>query len=246
MSSIRAIFDALAAKLPRFTKFIAEGQNLQSSITHVLRNFNKVQELLKKAVTIAISEPLAPELQRILQFLEYAGAVRRMDPVSRGVKGRFQRFAIHYGILLETNSLFLGKSYSLEDAIRALTTRDAHAFARTTAQSLLGNDFQGRCTLDLAPCQQCKAPRPAEDARFCVKCGAALQDVSVYEELLQAPIDRLPLTPHKIQGLQTHTSIRTIQDILLDEETREVRRVPYVGPVWAARIRNAAEEYVSV
>lgn len=79
-----------------------------------------------------------------------------------------------------------------------------------------------------------------------MKCGAELRNVSVYDELVNATIDKLPLTPRKIQGLRDYTGIRTIQDILLDEEYAEIRKVPYVGPVWSARIRTAAQEYVSV
>ena len=79
-----------------------------------------------------------------------------------------------------------------------------------------------------------------------MRCGSELKDVSPYEELVQAGIDQLPLTPRKVEGLKTHTKIRTVQDVLLDEEATEIRKVPYVGPVWASRIKNAAQEYVSV
>jgi hypothetical protein len=68
----------------------------------------------------------------------------------------------------------------------------------------------------------------------------------VYEELLNAPIDRLPLTERKIADLKKHTTIRTVQDVILDEESRLIRSVPWVGPVWAKRIHNAAEEFASV
>jgi hypothetical protein len=79
-----------------------------------------------------------------------------------------------------------------------------------------------------------------------MKCGAPLVDSSVYEELLHAPIDKLPLTRRKIEDILDQTPIRTVQDVLLDEEMRQIRRVTYVGPIWAARIRNAAQEFVSV
>ena len=79
-----------------------------------------------------------------------------------------------------------------------------------------------------------------------MRCGSELKDVSLYEELVQTGIEQLPLTANKIEGLRAHTKIRTVQDVLLDEETTEIRKVPYVGPVWASRIRNAAQEYVSV
>ena len=177
---------------------------------------------------------------------EYAGILRRGSSVSRGVKGVFQRYTLHYSIVLTENSLSLGKSYALDDANRSLASTNAHAFVRVQVAGLLGPTFAERYTIDLAPCQKCGAPRISEDARFCMKCGAELKDVSVYDELIHADIDKLPLTPNKIRGLKTHTSLRTVQDILLDQEAIQIRKVPYVGPVWSSRIQTAAQEYVSV
>ena len=77
-------------------------------------------------------------------------------------------------------------------------------------------------------------------------CGRELTNASVYEELLRAPIDLLPLTAKKQVGLREHTKIRTVQDILLDEESTQLRSVPQIGPIWAARIRRYADEFVSV
>jgi hypothetical protein len=79
-----------------------------------------------------------------------------------------------------------------------------------------------------------------------MRCGTELKTTSIYEELVKASITKLPLTPNKLQSLRSHTSIRTVQDILLDEDFVEIRKAKYIGPVWTARIRNAALEYVSV
>ena len=79
-----------------------------------------------------------------------------------------------------------------------------------------------------------------------MNCGRPLTDVSVYEDLLKASIHRLPLTDHKVQGLKQHMSIRTVGDILLDDESKEIRRVPYVGPILVRGIDRYAEEFVSV
>lgn len=79
-----------------------------------------------------------------------------------------------------------------------------------------------------------------------MKCGRPLAEASIYEELLKAPIGRLPLTPKKLEGLKRHTSIRSVGDVLLDDESREIRKVRYVGPIWSARIHRYAEEFVSV
>jgi hypothetical protein len=79
-----------------------------------------------------------------------------------------------------------------------------------------------------------------------MRCGSELTNASVYEELLRASISELPLTKRKLDGILEHTPIKTIQDVLLDDEAQTLRRVPYIGPIWAARIRTYAEEFVSV
>ncbi len=79
-----------------------------------------------------------------------------------------------------------------------------------------------------------------------MKCGRKLQSASVYEELIRSPIEKLPLTEKKFQGLLKHTAICTVNDFLMDEENMQIRRFPHIGPVWSARIRRYAGEFVSV
>jgi hypothetical protein len=244
--SVTAIFRALAVKLPRMKNFVEVGVELEGGMTRLLGNYNRTKGVRQKAVVVGFVDPLGPELARVLGMLEYAGIVRRLDTVSRGVKGVFHRYTVHYALVLRDNSLSMGRSVAVTAAVDALINRDAHAFARTRGASLLGKGFEERCRLDLAPCQTCGAPRMSEDAKFCARCGRELKDVSVYDELLHAPIERLPLTRKKLDGLLGHTSIRTVQDVLVDEEYKEIRSVHGIGPVWAARIRRYADEFVSV
>jgi hypothetical protein len=244
--SVRSVFSSLADKLPRFKNFVLVGIELDRALIQLLREFNARKELNQKAVAVAIAEPLGQELERILSFMEYAGLVRSVGPFKRGNRGTYQRYTVHYSLAITDGALALGKSASLQNIIAALQSPDAHAFAHTRGATLLGADFANRCTLDLPPCQRCGAARTFDEARFCVACGAPLTNASVYEELLNAPIDRLPLTERKIADLKKHTTIRTVQDVILDEESRLIRSVPWVGPVWAKRIHNAAEEFASV
>lgn len=245
-ASVRGIFDSLADKMPRYKRFVEVGDELARSVARGLARFNRARSISRKAVVVGLADPLGPELAKVLEMLEYAGVVRKVGTVSRGVKGVFHRYELHYAIVVQENALALGRSSSTVAIVDALRTRDAHAFMRSQGRTLLGRDFRDRCTLDLAPCQSCGTPRVSDEAQFCMKCGRPLTEASVYEELLKAPIERLPLTPKKLEGLKTHTSIRTIGDILLDDESRQLRSVPYVGPIWAARIHNYADEFVSV
>lgn len=244
--SVRRVFRTLALKLPRFKHFIEVGSDLDRAIVSRLQAFNKNRPVNSKAVVMAIEEPIGTELDRVLKFLVYAGVLREMEPVSRGEKGTFRRYSAHYAIVVKENALALGKSRALRDLVLSLSSRDAHAFARGKGTTLLGERFTERCRLELPACAKCGAARISEEQRFCMNCGSELEDVSLYEELLRASIDQLPLTPKKAEGIRSHTRLRTVQDVLLDDEAQQLRKVPYVGPVWAARIRNYAEEFVSV
>lgn len=244
--SVRGIFTALRQKLPRFKNFISTGEEVERDMTARIRSFNNEKELHQKAVTIAIQEPVEKELVRILSLFEYAGIVRPLDKLSRGVKGVFRRYVIHYAILINENSLNLGKSASVKAVVTALSKRDPHALVRVAGTTLLGADYESKCTIDLPPCQNCNTHRFSEEQRFCMKCGAQLAESSLYRDLVKAPIRVLPLTRRKINDITARTTIRNIQDILLDEDMQLLLTVPYIGPVWARRIRNAAEEYVSV
>lgn len=245
--SVRGIFKALSAKLPRYRHFVEIGRELESAIIRTLSTYNKLHsEPGKKTTVIALEEPISSPLDRMLNMLEYAGLVRSDTTVSRGIKGRFRRYTIHYSLMFTENALSLGKSYQLSAAIDALKSKTSSAFARSKGTTLLGNNFETKCTLALPPCKSCGTSRLSEDQHFCMKCGTQLTDASVYEELLRASIDTLSLTKNKIDGIKKHTSIRTVHDILLDDERQELWKVPGIGRVWAMRIRNMADEATSV
>ena len=179
--SVRNIFLSLAGKLPRYKRFVEVGSEVESGAAKAIQGWNANKSVKDKTVTVAFQEPVGPELSRVLAMLEYAGIFRDAHNVSRGVKGVFHRYTLHYSIIIDSNALSLGRSPGLSDAVRALTTRDAHAFVRVSPSRLLGSNFATRCTLDLAPCQNCGAPRVSEDAKFCMRCGRELSDVSIYE-----------------------------------------------------------------
>lgn len=244
-SSVRNVFASLGDKLPRFRNFVTVGQEFESAMVDRLQTFNRARSR-SKAVVVGLREPIEKELERIIELLEYAGVVRRLTNVSRGEKGVFRRLMVHYAVILSENALSLGKSVAVGSAVDALRQRESAAFVRSTGATLLGTGYTSRCTLDLAPCRYCGAPRVSEDAQFCMRCGKPLTNASVYEELLGAAIDRLPLTAKKLTGLLQHTDIRTVQDVLLDDENRKLLAVPRIGPIWAARIHNYAEEFVSL
>lgn len=242
--SVRQVYLSISKKIPRFRNFIEVGGELESSVIKAIQEFNVHKNNSAKALHIAIKEPISNDISKVIQFLEYAGIFRRLESLSKGEKGTFQRFSVHYAFLISSNSLALGKSYLISSVVDIFSNVDKHAFVRRGISSLLNESVERRCILDMPSCHKCGTARISEEQRFCVTCGSALSNVSIYKELLGTSIEELPLTQNKIDGIVTHTDLRTVQDLLNDES--ELRTIPGVGPYWQAKIKTCAEEFVSV
>jgi hypothetical protein len=244
-SFIRGIFKKLSEKLPRYSHFVEMGSELEVAIIKELKKHNKSCSLKQKTVVVGIAEPIESELDKILELLAYAGIVRFIDTVSWDNNQSYRKYSVHYALLIEKNALSLERHYPLSKYITTLTKREHQNFLQRSGTQLLGNGFQKKCFLNLAPCKNCDAPRAYDEAKFCVECGRRLSNVSIYEELLKCSVDKLPL-PNKKIALLKHSSIKMVQDILIDDENQQLRKIKGIGSVWASRIRNAAEEFVSV
>jgi hypothetical protein len=242
----RGTFKSLARKLPRYEEFINLGEHLLDQSVSALRAYNRgIIPPKDKATEIAIEDTTTATFDRVLQLLQYAGIIREAGTVSRGEKGRFCRYSIHSAILIHHTAFALGRSFAVRDVVNIFKLRNPHAFVRRRETSLVSPDRVARCRLQLPGCKQCGAERLNDLQRFCANCGAELTTVSVYKELLGAKIEELPITSAKKEGIAQHTTLRTIQDILSDEDG-SLRNVPRIGIVWQSRIKNAAEEFVSV
>lgn len=244
-NSVATLFENIADKLPRFSNYIKVGKNLESTGRAAIREFNREKSLQVKTATIGLAEPWHVELDRVLRFMEYAGLLRRVEDLSKGVKGNYQRYVIHYSRIISTNSLFLGKNYKLADIVSALKRPSAHALVKTKPDTLLGKNYSAQCTLALPPCPSCGTARMAEDQKFCMSCGAELRSASVYLELFKAPIGKLPLPTRKAEALAS-AGFSTVGQLLTDENHKFRKPGSSIGPIWARRILTVAEEFVSV
>jgi hypothetical protein len=243
--SVHAVFQNIADKLPRFANYVSLGKRFFTKGCAAVREFNRTKSSQRKSATIGLAEPIADELERTLRFMEYAGLIRRIEDLSKGVKGNYRRYSIHYACLVDANGLALGKAYKLSDVVSSLRRPPAHSLVKTKPESLLGPNYTSNCTLALPPCPKCGTPRLNEDQKFCMNCGNELRSASLFVELLQAPIELLPIPDRKKEALRA-SNIATVQQILSDESQRFRRPGSSIGPIWARRIVTVAEEYISV
>jgi len=243
---VRSLFDEIASKLPRYENFVRVGTDIQALFVQEIRETNRNRGLRDpKYIGMAIGEPWDPDLTQVFSLLEYAGVVRRIGAVSRG-RDRYQKVQVHTSLLIADNALSLGRSPSAEDFSRALARQSADDFVRRQAGRVMTVERAQKCRLNLSPCPRCLSPRVSDDAVFCVRCGNPLTEQSVYIDLLSTPIERLNLTAVKLARIHELTPIRTVQDVLLDDNGAQLRTVPSIGRIWAARIKTRAEEFVAL
>jgi hypothetical protein len=246
---VRQLFQEVAEKLPRYRNFVDVGNDVEGRVLGVIRSVNTKRArdgAASRAVGVAIGLPIPGELDRVISLLEYSGVVRRTGVSSRGGRGQYEKVQLHSSLLISENALGLGRNPSTESIRRGLQRRGADDFVRRKSVAVFDPEMEERCKLNLTPCFTCQTPRISDDAQFCFKCGAPLTEQSVYMDLLQAPIERLRLTPRKLDRIEQHSALRTVQDVLLDDRNLQLLGVPYIGPVWAARIRTRADEFVSL
>ncbi|MFM0192125.1 hypothetical protein PQQ65_03455 [Paraburkholderia strydomiana] len=243
--SLRKIFKSLAIRLPKFRHFVEVGVELDRAFLEQLRRYNIMHaKPSSKTTTVGIEEPIKPNLERVLHMLEYSGVVRDVGSQSRG-KGSYRRYMLHHALVASDNALSLGRSFALRTVCDALSATGSQLLVRAKPGTLLGANYEERCKLSFSQCQKCGTPRAFSDQRYCMKCGEELKDGSIYDEVLHIPLTELPLPERKLQDIVLHTNLRTINDILSDDR-QKLRDIPYVGPFWAKRIYDAAEEFVSM
>jgi hypothetical protein len=242
--SVRKIFKSLTLRLPKFRHFVDLGMELDRAVIEQIRRYNLIHGAgPRKTTTVGIEEPITPNLERVLHMLEYSGVLRDTGTQSRG--GSFRRYMIHHALVATDNALALGRSFSIRAVCDSLSGNTSQSLVRVKAKRLLGDDYEGRCKLSLSPCPKCGTERAFSEQRYCMRCGTELRDGSIYDELLRASIENLPLPERKIQDIIEHTPFRTVNDILADDRQR-LLGIRGIGPIWAKRIRGSAEEFVSM
>ena len=239
------IYRSLENKLPIYKDFVKEGSRIFDKMIDYIKDYNKLKDVNKKTVEIAIKNPLPSELEKVFDFYQYAGLLMYEKEVSKGEKGRYSIFIMNYGILVEQNAFFTQKSVKTVDLATALSQRDVHEYKRLTVDTLInGKEISKVFPLSLPPCPKCNTPRISPDTKFCSECGEKLTTSSIFEELVNNDISMLPLTKRRIDAIKNNSSIRNIRDILMDTEHKKLRSVPQIGPSWAKKIFSYAEEYI--
>jgi hypothetical protein len=241
-----SIFSSLSKKLPMYEKFILTGRLIFDRATSAIKGHNKGRDAGAQSTTIGVKQPIPPELAKVFAFFQYAGLISPRGDISQGGSGVFDLYAIHYAALISKNALFGDKAINPSKYNEAFRRRNPREFPRLTARVLLDNqEIAEALPLSLPPCQVCKVPRVSEAAKFCLNCGSPLLAMSTFETLIANDIQELPLTSARVRSIKQHSALRTVKDILLDHEHRQLRGIPQIGPAWAKRIYSYAEEYLA-
>lgn len=238
------LFKTLEYQIPIYKKFIEKGLDILDLFIDTIKDYNKGKTVEAQAEKVALVRPVAQEIEKVVGFLQYSGLVMYKGEVERGEKGRYEIYTIHYAGLIYRNAFFSEKFRVINRIVNALKGVKEHRYTRLTMGRIFNEIPKNLFELSLPPCPSCKSPRINESARFCFNCGAQLTSISVFDSLVKAPIERLPLTKNKIEKIKNNSRLKTIRDILMDHENKELRKVPSIGAIWADRIKSYAEEFL--
>lgn len=239
-----SVYSSLKVQLPIYENFIMIGEQLFDTMINRVKEYNK--NISTQSISIGIKHPLPAEMLKVLGFFQYVGILLPKGKINRGSAGVFDIYVIHYAALILRNVLFSKSAVPVADLSKALIKYSPRYWPRITPNSLIGtDDLLSVFKLALPSCQTCGTPRANEHAKFCINCGAILKTASTFDEIVKHDIEKLGLTKKRVQTIKKDSHIRTIKDILMDHENRELRSVPGIGEIWVKRIRSRAEEYIS-
>lgn len=241
-----SIYSSLKVQLPIYEHFILSGEQLFDNMSNRVKEYNKNKEIGTQSISIGIKHPLPAEMLKVLGFFQYVGILLPKGKISMGNAGVYEIYVIHYAALILRNVLFGKSSVPVSQLSKALHEYSPRYYPKITPNSLMGtDDLLSLFKLALPPCQKCGTPRVNEHAKFCIHCGAILKTGSTFGEIVKRDIEKLGLSETRVQSIKKHSDIRTIKDILMDHDNRELRGVPGIGEIWAKRIRSLAEESIS-
>lgn len=240
------IYDSLRIKLPMYSNFIEKGSEIFDRCLTINKNFNRGQSVRKQSSIIAIKRPLSTELSKVLGFFQYAGLISDSGISNRGGKGVYELFELHYGAIIDRNVFFSSRGINYKNYSLAFSNRPNHLYPRYQESGIvIKTEGEEYFQLALPPCPNCNTPRISEESKFCSNCGVKLKDASIFESIVSQDIDNLPITSGRASSIKDGSKIKTIKDILLDSDNKQLRQVNMIGPVWAKRIKSYAEEYIA-
>jgi hypothetical protein len=241
-----SVYDSLSYKLPTYKIFVETGGFIYQRILGTLKEINRKRTVDKQALEVGIRRPIAPEIEKVIGFLQYAGLLMPVGDNSRGDKGVFEIYMVHFGDLITENAIIGRRTKRVAAFVAAFKAQTHQAWPRIAPETLADpHRFQTLFRLSLPHCQRCGAERASERARFCQSCGEQLKTPSLYDDLVNQDIDVLQLSDTMVGRIKKNSKIRKVKDILIDTNRVNLRSIPLIGPVRASRIANLAEEHVA-
>ncbi|MBB5047568.1 energy-coupling factor transporter ATP-binding protein EcfA2 [Rhodopseudomonas rhenobacensis] len=240
------VYESLAIKIPAYSVFVETGQGIYQKIIEIIKSLNRDRPDDNQALEFGLKKPVPPEIEKVLSFFQYAGLVMPVGENSRGVKGVFELYTVHYGDLITQNALIGRRTKTVSSFVAAFKAPTHQAWPRISPDTLVEKGlFAKLFRLTLPHCQSCGAERASENARFCQNCGSQLKTSSLYDELVNKDISVLPLSNRLVKRIKAESTIRTVKDILMDVDRSRIRSVKYIGPVRTEQIVTYAEEYIA-
>lgn len=242
-------YRSIAKKMPQYNRIIETGDEMISEIIKTIKSFNhkKIDEFpnnYKKNIVIGI-EDIDIKAERMIKFLIEAGIIYSQEDISHGTERKIKRFIPHLALLIKERIFTKSKGFNASVLLNILKGPSEKHPVRKKFNRLLNENKINNISLDLPPCDNCKAPRIAEGQRYCHICGMQLIESSTFKNCMSTKLIELPFTDFQKRVIGK-TRYQTIEDVLTsDNSAVELRKVKGVGDKYAAKIIIKINEWTN-
>ncbi|WP_419788310.1 hypothetical protein [Pseudodesulfovibrio sp.] len=231
----------LKKRLPRFASHIDLGMELvKGHLVPELQKKNEGKGANPKIQTVyfTIEELVPHKIKKALSLLEYSGYVFDKSVVKISKRRQSRRYSLNLAVAANDKIFHSIYSRNPAKAIKKLSIADYREF--------YASDDRFQQLVDENPAQE-SCPNGHlrnADGDFCPICGARFTINEVLKDLLNDPIQVLPMSDFLNERVYTVFSAETVGDVLKLTES-QLQQAHMIGPVRSRMIINIAEEYIS-
>jgi hypothetical protein len=102
-----------------------------------LKEFNQRRDDDNQALEIGLKRQVPADLEKVFSFYQYAGLMMPVVDNSRGVKGVFDLYMVHFGDLVTDNAIIGRRTKSVSSFVKAFTAQTHQAWPRISPDTLV-------------------------------------------------------------------------------------------------------------
>ena len=227
----------LSKRLPKYSNHVRVGLDLlRGYIIPEIRNKNfRVKKADYQSAFFTVPRDISPNLKLALDILCYSGILTSKGTVKIAERRTAPRYMVHLSLMATEKGFSKTK---LRAAIDSLSLTDYREFSSEDpkVRNYVDDIMESEET-----CQACGFDLPP-NARFCIHCGAKIEQTPIISALLEEPFTALSISERLKNRIKD--KFPKVGNVV-HASRQEIMTIKYIKEVRSRIIKNAADEFIS-